>query len=97
MVGQVPDGGENILQGVGGVGVVDDDGVGRRDGDDLNAALHPSGRPQGGNDVGQLRPQVEGAGHYTQGVVDGESARNGEKHPTDGPLGHRLKFHMAGE
>ena len=78
------------------MGVVDDNGVGRRYRHHLHPALDTRGRPEGGDDPLHADAQIQGAGDNAQGVIDGKSAGDGQEDPADGIPGHRVELHMAG-
>ena len=81
-LGHLPGSGEDLFQGVGGVGVVNEDRIGRRDGDHLHPPLHPWEGGKGFGDPLQGAAQVTAAGNHPQGVAHGNAPGQREVHLT---------------
>ena len=76
--GKVPRGGQDVLQGVGAVGVIDDDGIGRRNRDHLHPALYPVDRGHDPSHLLQTQAQAQSGGQGRQGVVDRKPSGDGQ-------------------
>ena len=95
-LGEAPDRGEDVLDGVGGDGIVDENGVVPGDGHDLRPALDPFAGGESRRRRRQGNPQDSGGRQHPQGVVDGKAA--GDAHmdgdgllPQQGVEGHAVR------